>query len=191
MKSSKGFTIVELIIAIFILSIGVIGIYGAFSVIVILTADSSDNFTATYLAQEGMEVVRNIRDYNWIAGQDWQAGLIADCSTANGCQLDYKTDSSSVSPYGDSGSYLKIDDNGFYNYATGNQTKFKRRITTACITAAGVIDNGGNCSLDHIIKVSVQVYWDKRSNILNGAGCFAGDAGCGSVTTEEYFYNWF
>ena len=189
MKSSKGFTIIELMIAIFILSIGVIGIYSAFSIIVILTADSSDSFTATYLAQEAMEVVRNIRDQNWIIGQDWQSGLVAYCAAAGGCQVDYKTDFSSVQPY-DSNAYLKIDANGFYNYPSGIKTKFKRKITMTCITGAGVADNN-LCGSDHIMKFSVQVYWDKKPNILNRAGCSAGDAGCGSVTIEEYFYNWF
>jgi type II secretory pathway pseudopilin PulG len=66
MKPSKGFTIIELIISIFILSLAVVGIFSAFSMMVILTADAADKLTATYLAQEGMEIVRNVRDTNWL-----------------------------------------------------------------------------------------------------------------------------
>ena len=66
-KNNKGFTIIELIISIFILSVGLVGVFNALSVVTVLTAGSADRVTATYLAQEGMEIVRNIRDTNWLA----------------------------------------------------------------------------------------------------------------------------
>ena len=65
-KLSAGFTIIELIISISILSVAIVGIFSAFSIITILTSDSADRLTGTYLAQEGMEIVRNIRDNNWL-----------------------------------------------------------------------------------------------------------------------------
>ena len=63
---NKGFTLIELVISIFLLCFVIIGVYNAFSIIVILTSDTSDRLTATYLAQEGIEIVRNIRDTNWL-----------------------------------------------------------------------------------------------------------------------------
>ena len=143
---NKGFTIIEVIVAIFILSIAVIGVYNAFSIVVILTADTTDRFMAAYLTQEGMEIIRNIRDYNWIAKNDWRCGLAdvagstepcdlgsKDCASS-GCEADYQTmgtDSSPLSPYGTNGNYLNIDTEGFYSYNTVNNkgTKFKRKIT--------------------------------------------------------------
>src|ERR1035437_4630247 len=65
-SESKGFTIIELVISISILSVAVVGIFNALSVLIILTSDSADRLTGTYLAQEGMEIVRNIRDTNWL-----------------------------------------------------------------------------------------------------------------------------
>ena len=50
---SKGFTLIELIIAIFILSIGIVGIFGAYSAMIVAVSDTSERATATYLAQEG------------------------------------------------------------------------------------------------------------------------------------------
>ena len=61
----NGFTIIELIITIAILSFGIIGVYGAFSPMVSLNSAIASKFTASQLAQEGFEVVRNIRDNNF------------------------------------------------------------------------------------------------------------------------------
>lgn len=184
-KTNKGFTIIELVVSIFVLSIAVIGVFNAFSVIVVMTADSANRLLASYLAQEGAEVVRNIRDANWMDSLDWQTGLTSFCATATGCQVDYKTNSSSVSPYGVNGSYLNIDTDGFYSYSSINApTKFKRKIIITCLP-------DGDCPNNHIMKVSVQVFWDEKPNVLNPTGGLAGEPGSGSVTVEEYFYNWF
>src|SRR3989344_3926257 len=111
----NGFTIIELIITIAILSFGIIGVYGAFSPMVSLNSAIASKFTASQLAQEGFEVVRNIRDNNFEKirqGQRlaWSAGLL-NCSL--GCQLDYKTGTSAqglenaLKGYNES-DYLKI-----------------------------------------------------------------------------------
>jgi len=185
MKNNKGFTIIELIITIFILSVAIIGVYNAFATMVVLTSNASNRLMAAYLAQEGMEVVRNIRDTNWLKiaeGSDpdveWTDGLL-DCSAGDGgCQADYKTDGTTFSPlisYGGDGDYLRIDSNGFYSYSTGTDTKFKRKII---ITPPSISNN-------YIMNVSVQVIWREKSTILNPAGEE------GSITTEEDLYNWY
>ena len=151
---SKGFTIIELIIAIFVLSVAVVGIFSAFSIIVVLTSDTADRLTATYLAQEGMEIVRNIRDTNWLYMDICAANMIpfpmgVTCPAtwvdklnvcASGCEADYTTAGtgttmpSSISVWASPGRYLKIDSSqysttyGFYNYLSGTDSKFKRKI---------------------------------------------------------------
>jgi len=192
---SKGFTIIELIISIFILSIAVVGIFNAFSVMVILTADTSDRLTATYLAQEGMEIVRNIRDANWLkmdanpsSGYTWVDGLFvgATCSTA-GCEADYRTNGTVAYPlvsYGSSGRYLYINTSGFYDYTnTGTLTKLKRKIKIEPVT-------------DYIIKVTVEVSWNKKATILNPCNppntCSANTCGASNcITAQETLYNWY
>lgn len=183
----KGFTIVEMVIAVFLLAIAIIGIYSAFSTIFILTSNISDRFTAVYLAQEGVEIVRNIRDNNWIdkyltESGEWTDGLLG-CQ--NGCEADYTTGTTgsiwpslSTWPVSLGGNELKIDSYGFYNYTSGLPTKFKRKITI------NQVDESGNAS-DYILKVEVQVFWKEKPNILNSVGS------PGYVTVEEYFYNWF
>jgi len=144
---------------------------------VILTSDASDRLTAAYLAQEGMEIVRNIRDTNWLNMSDdpeatWYDGL-SECES--GCQADYETTGAATSPlvpYVDI-DHLKIDDTGdFYNRTSGTDTKFKRKITITFAT-------------EYIMKVSVQVFWDQKPTILNPDGL------PGVIETEENLYDWY
>jgi len=179
-KNNKGFTLIELAIAIFILSIAVIGVYNSFSTVVILTSGASSHFTAAYLAQEGIEIVRNMRDNNWIQGLDWENGLsdtTTDCST--GCEADYRTGTSldagaGLTPFGSSGRFLNIKEGSFYTYdATGNvfPTKFKRKITITDVSPA-------LCLTPCDLKVSVLVTWREKEESF-------------SISADEYLYDWY
>jgi Tfp pilus assembly protein PilV len=64
MKKTKGFSIGEVMVAVFIMLVGIVGA-------IMLTArsiqdlgDSRESIVATLLAQEGTELVRNLRDNN-------------------------------------------------------------------------------------------------------------------------------
>ena len=111
MENKRGFTIIELMISIFILSIAIVGVFGAFSVVVVLTSDASSRLTGSYLAQEGVEIIRNIRDTNWLsttatAPVNWDDNL-SNCFpvNGNGCEVDY----TSTVPVPYSGNPLKMD----------------------------------------------------------------------------------
>ncbi len=192
----KGFTIIEMVISIFILTIAIVGVFTAFMMITILTADAANQLTGTYLAQEGMEIVRNIRDTNWLklnagttTGVTWVDGLnVGACSNdVTGCEADY----TSTIMSGNSNQYLYLNSNGFYNYddTTGTKTNFKRKITIE-----PVVDVDGSSS--HILMVKVQVSWDQKATILNPT-CLAGDYGdptkkCSNgITAEGTLYDWF
>ena len=183
----KGFTIIEVIVAIFILSVAVVGVFSAFSIIVILTSTASNRLTAAYLAQEGVETVRNIRDNNWLTrGQEpgerkWYEGL-EPCFSA--CEVDYKTtghDPNWTRSWVSDGAKLKIDLNGFYNYENGTDTKFKRKIIIECPgSPSGLCADENN----DMMMVSVEVFWDEKPSILNSSGF-------GSIMVEETLYNWY
>lgn len=186
LNNKKGFTLIELVISIFILSVALIGIFSSFSVITILTSNSTDRLTATYLAQEGMEIVRNIRDKNWlnidagiIQNAEWLDGLSVsnnysiDCS--NGCKADYTSDF--MSPYVES-DYLYLNLAGFYDHnQSGIKTKFRRKI---------IIDNS---LAPYVAYVSVQVFWDEKPNILDSNPSSHPEKY--SITAEETLYNWY
>lgn len=211
-KFKESFTIIEIVISIFILSFALVGVFNAFSIIVILASNSQDRFIASYLLQEGMEIVRNIRDTNWLAmdkancisGQDpdcpvsWLDGLaltarnnLKDCSASGlGCEADYTY--TYMYPYS-SLDYFKIDENGFYNYKNGTNTKFQRKVI---ITPMEDVDGDSN----HIIKVVVQVSWDQKATLLSpgqdATKCCPISTGCPSnvsncIVAEETLYDWY
>lgn len=141
----KGFTFIEVIIAISIFAIGIVGIYSIVPRMISTVSTNSDRFLASQIAREGVELIRNIRDSNWLADVSWNQNLTA-CS--GGCEIDYND---SV-PVSFQNRYLKVDSNGFYNYETGNDTKFKRKIT---------INQGAD-----VLNVEVEVSWPGRYSPL-------------------------
>lgn len=183
LNNQEGFTIIELIITIVFISFALLGIYAFFHPAQILSANFSNHSTALRLGQEGMEVVKNIRDNNIRAGHQWLQGLIG-CQ--NGCQLDYKTGTPAqtpndrLQPYNES-KFLKINDDGFYDYTgasvpSHNSTlMFKRKITITIAPASsgGPISQGTPDSL----RVEVLVTWKYNNQTL-------------SFTTVGYMYNY-
>lgn len=175
-KNKTGFTLIETIIAVFILVFAVLVIYEVFSGMAMQAGNQPNNLIAAYLAQEGIETIKNMRDSNWVKSQNryWLEGIIEEGSPdcINGCffEADYKTglDGQQLFPFTD-GRFLNIDSNGIYSYdAVGeySPTIFKRKITVT-----GPIN-------DDTLRVFALVFWNYR-----GAE--------NSVLLEEYIYNWY
>lgn len=132
-----GFTLIEIGMAITIMALGVVGIYALVPRITSVALISNNQFIASQLAKEGLEIVRNIRDSNWLAGDSFNNNL------AEGDWL-VQYDTQAMLPYIDE--FLRISTDGFYNYTEGEITKFKRKITL--------------CYLDaYILNIKVQVNW--------------------------------
>lgn len=184
----NGFTLIELMISVFILSVAIVGMYSAFSAVTILTSTSADRLTATYLAQEGMEIFRNIRDTNWLkmdAGVPGAAWLSELDYCVNGCEADYKSTSMAQIM----GDYLYLDGNGFYVYNPTNlsptKTKFQRKITITCFP------DTGDCSSAYSVLVKIQVSWTAKGNILypTSLADTCGPYNC--ITIEGTLYDWY
>ncbi|MCX6759705.1 MAG: hypothetical protein NT012_04050 [Candidatus Nealsonbacteria bacterium] len=146
-SNNKSFTILEVILAIFILTVAAFASFSLIQQTVVGVSLNQSKLIAYYLAQEGVEIVRNIRDTNWLhQGEEWTTGL----AVGDGEQeADYQ--STTLESY--LGRYLKIDTNGFYNYISGIETKFKRKIL---VTES--IDGDGYLYLE----VKVIVEWSER-----------------------------
>jgi hypothetical protein len=140
---NRGFTIIEATVALFVLTTGVLGAYSLIQRTIAFTSVSASRLTASYLAQEGTEIVRNFRDSNYLQGLAWDNGLSA---CAAGCEVDYND--SVLSVWIDPGRFLKVDNNFVYNYETGTDTYYKRKIIIS--------------PSDGILDVSVQVSWQER-----------------------------
>ena len=61
-KNNKGFTLVETLVSISIFSISILGLLSVLASGISNTSYAKQKMVATYLAQEGIEYVRNVRD---------------------------------------------------------------------------------------------------------------------------------
>lgn len=160
---NKGFTLIEVMIAIVVLTIGVLGIYALVTRVISATSVSVSQLTASYLAQEGLELVRNVRDTNFLRMRqgeeiEWTDGLLS-CSA--GCEIDYND--AVFASY--QGRFLKAT-GSFYAYDSGQDTQFKREITISQPSA-------------NTLEVFVEVTWQDRGNISR------------QVQAADKLYNWF
>jgi Tfp pilus assembly protein PilV len=76
--SKKSFTLIEILIALSLLMIGVVGVFRVVQNITFFSQINSSKLIATYLTQEGIEVVRNNRDSNWLKGDTWDSNLVRE-----------------------------------------------------------------------------------------------------------------
>jgi Tfp pilus assembly protein PilV len=149
---NKSFTLIEVLIAVTLITAGVVGAFSIVQKVVGFTSSSSFRLTAAYLSQEGIEIVKNIRDTNWLEGAAWDDGLTS-CNISPFCEVDY-TNTQFLDPYADR--FLKISpdpllNKEFYTYSgTGAETRFKREII---ITPEG----------SDILHISVTVSWSERT----------------------------
>ncbi|KKT14523.1 MAG: hypothetical protein UW83_C0046G0007 [Parcubacteria group bacterium GW2011_GWD1_44_9] len=88
----KGFTIVESLVAIAILVLVITGTASAIQTGISSYIFSKNQIIAFYLAQEGFEQIRNMRDENGLKSQDWLTGISANssdpCYFGNACIID-------------------------------------------------------------------------------------------------------
>ena len=137
-KDNTGFTLIEVLVAVFIIGAGLAGSLSLISQNVFFIQVNSSQLIATYLAQEGVEIVKNIRDTNFLKGENWDSGLV---SCGGGCQASYD----------DEMLFLKNEDlkiNNFYQHEGGTSTFFKRKI---------IVEVYGD-----LMEVAVKVSWVER-----------------------------
>ena len=139
-RKERGFTLVETLVALFILTMGLVPILvvGFSSRHVAETV--KNNLVVANLAQEGIEVVRGIRDTNWVASASFAMGLNDG---------DYEAVWNSTTLMPDAGRFLNLSSGGLYTYSAGTPTMFQRRISVARTSPVE-------------LKVVVTVYWNER-----------------------------
>lgn len=153
-NKNKGFTIVESLVAIFILVLIIVGASSAVQTGISSYIFSKDETLAFYLAQEGFEQIRNIRDENGLKNQDWLIGLSSNsvdpCYFGNACIVD--TVNSTVTRCSGVGScpVLRQDvATGFFGYdSSWPTTVFRREVVLTQINT-------------NEISVQVTVNWSK------------------------------
>lgn len=174
-RSQAAFTLVEVVTALFIAMVGIFGAYQLVNQSIASANSLSMRLTAAYLGKEGIEIVKNIRDtdylkihYNEEGAYNWINGLVlggvpssVDCS--GGCIAQY--DSPRLLGAGDTdiSQPLKYSSSTGFGYSTGNNTAYKRLIT---VTSQGTY-----------LNISVAVRWSEHGNSH-------------LMTVRENIYNW-
>lgn len=127
---NKGFTLLELMAGAFVLMVGVAGVVGLISRFMSYDLYLTPKMKAIYLSQEGIEIVRNMRDSNWVNDRDWDYELMCCSENSCLCEADYETDHGSED-WSEITTLktLKVQGSGLYSYdPAGDDTKFKRTI---------------------------------------------------------------
>jgi|SRR3989344_809529 len=141
----KGFTLIEVIVSIAIISLVSVGITFAISSSLSVAGRIKNSLVASGLSQEGLEIVRNIRD------KDWHSGAVFGTSLPSG---QYLVDWNSQSLLFFSDTFLKKDSSGLYNYVSGQDTIFKRKI---------IIENSAQNPATVEKVARVEISWQEKS----------------------------
>ncbi len=161
--SRRGMIIVELMVALSVLMVGLIAILTLLNRSLALTRAITENYAATYLAAEGVEVVKNLVDGNHLQGKIWGDGF------GGGGTFEVVYDSATLSS--DLGRFLSFDPTThLYGYAGGDITPFKRRVEVS------FFDNDGD-GVGEEMKVNSVVLWQGPGGLLQ-------------INLEDHFYKW-
>ncbi len=183
---NRGFTLVETLVAVSVFSFSVLGLLVLLANGVANTAYAKKKAAASYLAAEGVEYVRNLRDtyvlYSGNPATGWSSFKsklsAASCSGANGCYFDDRNVSftDTTLPMTDltfaacanstctNAPLLYDSTSGKYGYVSGSTSGFSRKINMVQLSADEV-------------RIFSTVYWTQ------GSGTYS------SVFSESLF-NW-
>ena len=195
-NNQSGQTLIELIVAIAVITIGLFSVWLLFLVNFNAEKEAEMRIVAANLAREGAEIAKNTRDSNWLrmannlTGTDqsdlwlWDRGLDPGIYKA-----DYALGLEQFGE-GDAGQ-LYFDDYGYYSSVSGQKpSPYLRQVTLAdiCCQDSGDdqkcddtnyfidVDNN-NCPLKIGVHVSSQVSW-----------AYSGQAR--QLTVEDELFNW-
>ncbi len=164
----SAFSIIEIIVVLFIISIGLIGILSLIVQNIQSQNYNQGNLIAYQLSQEGVELIRRLRDTNWNSSQDFNTDLAPAPGTVYNYYMDYN-DALPTEVFDAKPRELKMDSDGFYIHdsvsPTASSTGFSRLISVELLDADRM-------------RVSSGVYWQN-----NGRNY--------SYIVETLLYDWF
>lgn len=148
----SGFTIVEIITVLFILSMGMVGVMGLIVQNIQSQSYNKSNLIAYQLAQEGIELIRKVRDSNW------REGVAYDDKLAPGDYImDYEDSAPQLyNPSDPDELMLRKNSANFYvhDQTVATTTPFSRRISVTGIDT-------------HSFRVNSRITWEERSQVFN------------------------
>lgn len=168
LNKKKGFTVIESLVAIFILLISITGPM-AFSQSGLRAAFvSRDQITAFYLAQDALEFIKNWRDNNLLYGNNRPWSYNFGYCGASGCSVDTFSGTYPPDSFGNGGVIkcdgtgddpgcfnsvpLKINDDGFLGHYGSFNSIFYRQVVIKTITSGEA-------------EVTVTVKWQSHESL--------------------------
>jgi type II secretory pathway pseudopilin PulG len=137
--TKKGQLLIESLVAISVLIIGFLGIFGLLSRSLSLNNVISSQYIASNLAAEGIEVVKNLIDANFIQNLPWNSG-ITDGS--------YGVSFNSTSLNDLQDQFLNLTPNNLYSYEAGQPTPYKRDIV--------IVNKGDEIQVNSIVTWQIR-----------------------------------
>jgi len=162
----SGFTLLEALVAVSILMVAVVAPITVAQKGLSSATYSKSQMIASYLAQDAIEYIKNIRDQVSIRNSfEWASlwgtgGFFELCQSPNFCKIDTNNSGGAglIQSYA-SDDILYEDANGFYGF-TGTPTIFSRKIQMAL---SDKLDSNGN---KYEALVTVTVRWDADSVVV-------------------------
>ena len=178
-KNSRAFTLVETLVAIAILMISISGPLAIANKALVASLYAKDQSTASFLAQEEMEVIKNIKDNNVAENggtspnSNWlNNGLSTSCNKLNPCEFSISSAGlPSNSSLCSSNCLLYADNTSYNNSSSGNPTIFSRFFY---LTGSGCVSSssGSECQATVVVtwyEGTVQNAVTMQSELLNVA----------------------
>lgn len=153
----EGFTLIETLIAVLLLATALAGPLTIAAKGLSAALIARDQMVAFYLAQEGVEYVRFVRDSNKLSGDPWLTNLSA-CTGADGCTIE--PSSADVDACSGTCPVLNRYENGnqvLFTYGLGNATpqQFVRTIKLSTPPTGEISE----------VVLSVTVTWRAQSGL--------------------------
>jgi len=161
----KGYVLLESMVAITMVTVGLLGIFALLSRSLSLNRVVADRYVAAYLAAEGLELVKNIIDNNLVQERPWNEGV-----TSGQYEIDFESGRLTACGSPCAARFFYFDpQTKTYSYESrpeSRETRFERVVKIA-LTADG-----------EEVRVNSAVNWTTR-----GGGRFL-------VNLEDHFFNW-
>jgi Tfp pilus assembly protein PilV len=158
----NGYTLIEALVSFLLLVVAITPAILLATSSVNVASAIQNNIIAANLAQEGVEVIRAIRDTNWLNDDPFDTDIYAGPGAD---QYEVQWDSLMPSVYSAPGRFITLTGEGLYSYdLAGTQTIFKRKVT---ITKPSAVE----------LQVISEVTWRDRRGSKN-------------VAVEEHLFDW-
>jgi len=150
LKFKAGFSIMEILVVLFIVSTAMLGIVSLIIQNIQVQSINKNNLIASSLAQEGIELIRNVRDTNWKNGDNFDTNL-----SDGFYRIDYRS-SVPVSEPLSAKIYLK---DGFYVNDNGGDTDLTPTVFSRQIAITRL-----NTEIGKPLKVKSIISWTDRNH---------------------------